>query len=229
MKNIYWLLAVYLLVTISVQGQVKIINATTKQFTNLYLISYGNALKTNGFCNVIANKNQLRTTLKSGKESTINIKLDPTKYYNLILLDTSEYPNFYRDITFKYYLPGSTKSIIVKEGNIETDFWGHCEEGIESKRLDDVVIDIKNKSGGNLVKMYYKFEAAKDFERLKYLYQWDPVYKGTSKEIKIYAVKSKEEKKIFLKCYIEKKGVLSERLFEIEFKEGSDNIELNIQ
>lgn len=229
MKNYHWLLAMYFLLPATVSSQVRIINSTSKQFTNAYLVAYEDSLKTNSICSFIVNKNQLKSVVKSGKEGTISAKLDPKKYYTLVLLDTSEYPNFYNHITFKYYLPGNIKTITVKEENIESDFWGHCEEGIEDKNLEDISFLIRNKSAGNLVKMYYRFDPAAKYERVTYLYQWSPVYRNATREIKEYDVKPEEARKLFIKCFIEKKGVLSEQIFEKEFEGNSTQIDLTIE
>ncbi len=209
-------------------AQIKLKNLTSKKITNLYIVNYDSSYKTQSVCELIENKNLIKRQLLPGGEQILNIKLDPKAHYKLVCCDTTKYPNFYSDLIMKYYFPGSAKTISINPENVEADFHGHCISTImESDKVDEIILNIKNNTPENLIKLYYKFNEDETFKRDNFFCQWKPIRPKENQKVFIY--KPKKAEKIFIKYILEFKGELVEHIAQIEIEKGELPTELIIK
>lgn len=124
------LLAIFVTAYVAGYSQITFVNQSSKKFTHLYVLEYGEPVQTEArdVCAFIKNKNTLKKPLDSSK--SITLKLDPAKYYNIICLDTTPYPPNYSSMTFLYHVSGKTKRVAIENKNVETDFGLHCLFGL---------------------------------------------------------------------------------------------------
>jgi|GEM_PF-5715835 len=210
-------------------GQIIVKNKTSNNFTNLYIVEYDSILRTTGFCELIKNENLIKRKLLSKEQATIDFKLDLKKYYNLIFIDTTDYPHLYNLTAFKYHISGKSKLISLDSINIESDFRDHCSEEPADHKLEDFNIKIDNKSSGNIIKIYFRYNQNDAFVRYRYFHQWSPLKKDTKRDFKLYNSKPLTADKIYVRATTEKKGVISERYFEGGIKKNQNTFEITVQ
>lgn len=79
-----------------------------------------------------------------------------------------------------------------------------------------------------MIKLYFSYSSHDEVLRYKYLYQWTPIVKNSTRTLKLSNSKPPNAENIFIKYFTETDGVIKEHVIKGELKPGQEEFILTL-